>query len=244
MACFDHPRRKESTHRCKGETRLFSPSSRWLGFGPIADARKSWPLAAESSRTLFRDQRGSSLLEFAVVLPLLVVFVVGIYDFSAALGQRQKIDQAAQEGVIVAGAQPMSDIVATNVAPESLNPVRTAIFNSLSGSGVLPNAGASCTFPAPTPPTPPALTWIYKIHSCSSAFPLDDLVITINRGCACGSCGPACPTGPPFSVNSMVTIQYPYHWQFGKVIQLLFPGPNSYSTPTQITESATAHNQM
>jgi hypothetical protein len=28
------------------------------------------------------------------------------------------------------------------------------------------------------------------------------------------------------------------------VIQLLFPGPNGYLTPTQVTESATVHNQM
>ena len=40
--------------------------------------------------------QGSSLLEFAITLPLLVVFVVGIYDFSGAFNQKQKIAQAAQ----------------------------------------------------------------------------------------------------------------------------------------------------
>ncbi|MGA2426160.1 MAG: TadE/TadG family type IV pilus assembly protein, partial [Terriglobales bacterium] len=54
-----------------------------------------------------RDERGSAILEFAISLPLLVVFVVGIYDFSGAFNQKQKIEQAAQEGAIVAGAQPM-----------------------------------------------------------------------------------------------------------------------------------------
>ncbi len=59
---------------------------------------------------MLEDARGSALLEFAITLPLLVVFVVGIYDFSGAFNQKQKIEQAAQEGAIIAGAQPMSDI--------------------------------------------------------------------------------------------------------------------------------------
>src|SRR5271163_119635 len=94
---------------------------------------------------LLRDERGAALMEFAITLPLLVVFVVGIYDFSGAYNQKQKIEQAAQEGAIVAGAQPMSDIQVSNANPESLQPVVTAIFNSLSGNGLLPNANlGSC----------------------------------------------------------------------------------------------------
>ena len=58
----------------------------------------------------FRDEQGAALLEFAISLPLLVVFIVGIFDFSGAFNQKQKIEQAAQEGAIIAGAQPMSDI--------------------------------------------------------------------------------------------------------------------------------------
>src|SRR5450755_3143018 len=53
--------------------------------------------------SLLKDVRGSALVEFAITLPLLVVFVVGIYDFSGAFNQKQKIAQAAQEGAIVAG---------------------------------------------------------------------------------------------------------------------------------------------
>ena len=69
------------------------------------------------------DARGSALLEFAITLPLLVVFVVGIYDFSGGFNQKQKIEQAAQEGAIIAGAQPMSDIATTTSDPDSLHPV-------------------------------------------------------------------------------------------------------------------------
>ena len=85
--------------------------------------------------SLLREVQGAALLEFAITLPLLVVFVVGIFDFSGAFNQKQKIEQAAQEGAIIAGAQPMSDIESGNGNPDSLHPVETAIYNSLAGSG-------------------------------------------------------------------------------------------------------------
>jgi len=171
-------------------------------------------------------QQGSALLEFAVALPLLVVLIVGIYDFSGAFNQKQKIEQAAQEGAIIAGAQPMSDIGSN---PSSLQAVSSAIYNSLVGSGVLANG--ACTPPGPPVNTPPALTWTYKWTACPY-----DLVITVNRGWSAGS-GPA-------AVGTAVTVQYPYPypWQFNSAIQLLFPGANS--APPTLTESATVHNQM
>jgi hypothetical protein len=170
------------------------------------------------------------------------VFVVGIYDFGSAFEQKQKIEQAAQEGAILAGAQPMGDIQTGNT-PNSLQPVATAVFNSLAATGVLPNAGTSCTqppFPGPAQPNPlppPGLTWVFTITKCSSTYTGDNLVITINRGWV--------STGSPVAVGTSVQVTYPYHWRFfGSVLQLLFPGPNSYSTPTQVTASATVHNQM
>ncbi|MBZ5654805.1 MAG: pilus assembly protein [Acidobacteriia bacterium] len=180
-------------------------------------------------------EEGSALVEFAIALPLLVVFIVGIYDFSGAFNQKQKIEQAAQDGAIIAGAQPMSDIASTTADPESLRPVVRTVFNSLAHSGVLPNAGASCSPPPPipTPPTPPALVWTYTISGCP-----DDLVITIDRG------GVIPVTGLPMvALGTTVQVSYPYHWRFGSAIQLLFPGPNGYGAPVPVTEQATVHNQ-
>jgi Flp pilus assembly protein TadG len=175
------------------------------------------------------DERGSALLEFAIVLPLLVVFVVGIYDFSGAFNQKQKIEQAAQEGAIVAGAQPMSDIApAPGTDPDSLHPVVTAVLNSLVGSGVL--ASGACTPPG-TASGPTGLAWQYTVSGCP-----DQLVVTINRGTVVTSISPAV-------VGVTVTVAYPYHWRFNRVIQLLIPGA-SYAAVTQVTESATVHNQM
>jgi len=185
---------------------------------------------------LLRQTDGSAILEFALTLPLLVVFVVGIYDFSGAFNQKQKIEQAAQEGAIVAAAQPTSDIDPSKGNPDSLQQVVTAVFNSLAGSGVIPTG--TCSPPGKVSQVSP-LTWTYTISGCSSANPGDNLVITINRGWTAASGG----TPVTYAVGSVVTVSYPYHWRFNSAIQLLIPGA-SYAAITNVTESATVHNQM
>jgi Flp pilus assembly protein TadG len=193
--------------------------------------------------SLLRDVQGSALLEFAITLPLLVVFVVGIYDFSGAFDQKQKIEQAAQEGAIVAGAQPMGDIAPSSTSsatnPSSLQPVVTAIFNSLAESGVLPNANQGTCKPPFTPSGQTALTWTYIISGCSTASSSDQLVITINRGWVSG---PG-TVGTTVAVGTILSVQYPYHWRFNSVIQLLIPGAN-YAATTQVVEFSAVHNQM
>ena len=180
---------------------------------------------------LMQDARGQAILEFAITLPLLVVFIVGIYDFSGAFNEKQKIEQAAQEGAILAGAQPTSDmqpIAKSN--PDSLQPVVTAIVNSLVASGVV---NGSCTPPGSVTGGS-NLTWTYTITGCPGS-----LVITINRGWEAG----AGTADSPAALGTVVTVQYPYSWRFNSVIQLLLPGAN-YAATTQLTESATVHNQM
>jgi Flp pilus assembly protein TadG len=195
--------------------------------------------------SLLREDQGSALLEFAITLPLLVVFVVGIYDFSGAFNQKQKIAQAAQEGAIIAGAQPTSDI-ASPTAPDSLLPVVTAIFNSLAGSGVLPNANAGSCKPPGTAAAPIGVAWTYSISGCSSnpsgtttgcmGDTSDTLYIEINRGWVTTASSPAV-------VGTSVTVSYDYDWRFNSVIQLLFPG-SGYAARTCLTETARVHNQM
>jgi Flp pilus assembly protein TadG len=183
---------------------------------------------------LLWDTQAAAILEFAVALPILVVFVVGIYDFSGAFDQKQKIEQAAQEGAIVAGAQPMSDIASSNGNPTSLQAVTTAVYNSLLGSGVIP--AGTCNPPgSPTGPT--GLTWTYTISGCNPAHASDNLVITINRGWVSTATTPAV-------IGTVVTVQYTYYWQFNSVIQLLFSGPTGYAATTNLIESATVHNQV
>jgi hypothetical protein len=172
------------------------------------------------------------LLEFAIVLPLLVVFIVGIYDFSGAFNEKQKISHAAQEGAIVAGAQPMADMDPPN-PPDSLQPVLEAIYNSLAANNVLPpnsNLGG-CTV---VPTYVSGLKWSYAVSGCTP----DTLAIDIDRGL------PIDPASPsPASVRTEVRVSYPYHWRFNGVIQLAVPGA-TYAAVTNLSETATVHNQM
>jgi len=182
-----------------------------------------------------RREKGSALLEFAIVLPLLVVFVVGIFDFSGALNTKLKIQHAAQLGAAVAAAQPTNDLDPTNAnpGPDSLKSVVTVIFNSLAADGVLLLANQGrCIPPAAANSLSPPLNWVYRIPGCP-----DILEITINRGVLPG--GAATPAG----VGTTVRVHYPYHWRFGSAIQLLFPLNNSYATATDVAEDATVHNQ-
>jgi Flp pilus assembly protein TadG len=208
----------------------------------------SSPYRLRLRAVVLSDSEGSALVEFAIVLPILLVFVVGIYDFSDALSQRQKIQQAVQEGAIVAGSQSTSDLQsASGSNPTSTQSVVAAILNSLTGSGVLTSGACS----APGTPALSGLTWNYTI-SCNNS--VDNLVISINRGWVCGSSPPPplCPslsspscTGSPVAVGSSVAVTYPYHWKlFGSVIQLITPSSNSYSTPATLAECASVHNQM
>ena len=201
--------------------------------------------ACPDAVNVLREERGSALLEFALTLPLLVVFVVGIYDFGGAFNQKQKIEQAAHEGAIVAAAQPMSDIVVNSASatgptnPDSLQVVVSAIVKSLTDSGVLPNGNqGTCRAPF-TPSGQIGLTWTYPISGCSGSG--DQLSITINRGWVCTS-GPAC-TSAPVAVGTKITVANPYHWRFNSAIQLLFAGAN-YSPIMTLTENAEVQNQM
>lgn len=196
--------------------------------------------------SLGRRTDGSALAEFSVALPLLVVFVVGIYDFSGAFNEKQKIEQAAQEGAILAASQPMTDIVppgsATISQPESLEAVVTAIVNSLASSGVLPTGNQVPCKPPFSATGHTTLTWTYSISGCAGAASTDPLVITINRGFVSAPV----TLGSTVIVATVVGVSYPYHWRFNSVIQLLFPGsgPGGYAATTSLSESAMVHNQM
>jgi len=181
---------------------------------------------------LLRNVQGAALLEFAIALPVLVLFVVGIYDFSGAFNQKLKMEQAAQGGAIIAGTQPTSDIVSSNGNPVSLQAVVAAVFNSLAGSGVLPSANQGNCKPPGTPGPVSGLAWTYTISGCNSAYTSNnDLTIVINRA--------SVSSGSPAALCTLVTVTYPYHWRFYSVIQSLFS-----TNYTSLSESATVHNQM
>lgn len=61
-----------------------------------------------------REERGQSLVEFAIALPILLAIVIGIFEFGMAWNQRQVVTNAAREGARVL-ALPQVDADSANM---------------------------------------------------------------------------------------------------------------------------------
>ena len=53
-----------------------------------------------------RKERGASLVETALILPFLLLFMLGVIDISRAYFEAAKVQEAAQEGAIYASLHP------------------------------------------------------------------------------------------------------------------------------------------
>jgi hypothetical protein len=190
-------------------------------------------LSSGKLRRFCANDSGSQIAEFAVSLPLLVVFAVGIFDFGAAFTLRQKLASAAQEHAIVASNEATRDL--DNASPQSMIDIRDSIFDYLAGQKVLPRANTGSCKPASAAVshTGGSLIWSYTISGCPDA-----LVITIDRGNIVVE-----PSTTEKIVSTQVTVTYPHRWQFSKVIRFLAPGA-VYAGTTTLTGEATSPNQL
>ena len=196
------------------------------------------------ARRLQADERASQIAEFALSLPLLVVFVVGIFDFSGALALKQKLTNAAREGARVAAADPATDLTGgVTPVPVSVADAFYVVDNYLKSEN-LNDCGLGTT-----PPTPSGtLTW--SVTQNSTGCPGVGIVFTINRGYYFPQTGGIAPTSAcipqtPSQTNAIgtcVSIKYAYKWRFNSVINLLVPSA-SYASVSYITTTATAFNE-
>lgn len=177
-----------------------------------------------------RGSEAAALIEFAVSLPLLVVLVIGIFDFGGAFNLKQELNNAAREGAVFGASQPTNDLLITTGTPPSVDAVRYLVAAYLQGAGINP-----CGLNTMSPPTSQSgpMTWLYATTGTCVA----GLTLTIQRPCI----GPGCPSSlGAYVPYTSVTISYPYQWHFNNVIQLLVPGANF--TLTNIATNATAAN--
>lgn len=80
----------------------------------------------EGRSTRTRDERGASAVEFALVLPILVLFLFGIITYGYMFSVRQALTQAAAEGARAAAVAEPGDsstkaVAAVNSALGGLN---------------------------------------------------------------------------------------------------------------------------
>jgi Flp pilus assembly protein TadG len=169
----------------------------------------------------------SQLLEFAVVLPLLAVLVIGIFDFGSALNLKQELSTAAREGAAFGANLPTNDVGPAG-QPQSVVGVRNLVDANLLQSrindcGLGPAAQGSSS-------------WIWvATGTCSGGT----FTLTINRGYVFK--GGA--NGLVDVVATQVSISYPYQWTFNSIIQLLVPGA-TYSATIQLAASSTVPNLL
>lgn len=188
---------------------------------------------------LWREDHAAQILEFALSLPLLMVFVVGIFDFSGAYTLKQKLTNAARDAARSAAADPANDLKLPQTAvPISVNDAfqivdNYLIANQLSDCGL----GLSSTS---------GLTWTYVGSGCPSG----NVTLIVNRGYyfppgtsgqpASINCSPVSPGAQTAVVSTCVSIRYPYQWRFGRVSSLL---GSSSSPPTLIGAAAVEMNE-
>ena len=176
---------------------------------------------------LLRETDAAALIEFAVALPLLIVLVVGIFDFGGAFNLKQELSNAAREGARFGASQPSNDLLLAN--PPSVDAVRYVVDAYLLRAKIN-DCGLSSAAQAAGAP----MTWLYTTTgTCAGA-----LVLTISRGVSVQTTVASSTVIMPCTT---VQISYPYQWHFNNVIQLLVPGA-TYAGVSQIPTDATAIN--
>lgn len=179
--------------------------------------------------------KGSQIVEFAVALPLLAVFVVGIFDFGQAFNIKLKLSGAVREGARLGAGLPTSDLTGNPLqAGGTIDAVRYIVDSYLVSSG-LNDCGLN-TYPGTLTGT---LTWTYTpAGGQGNGGCPGQLTLTVNRAFAFKTT----VNGNQVDVIcTQVTLSYPFMWHFNSVIQLLVPGA-SYAGVTQIPTDALAPN--
>ena len=181
---------------------------------------------------LERDCRASQVVEFAVTVPLLVVLVVGMLDFGNAFNMKQKLTNAAREAARLGANETTSDL--SNGSPNSVLAIRDLVSNYLQDARI-----NDCGIGTAGPPPPSASApwqWTFS-GTCPNG---GTFVLTVNRGNVFTS---SVTTGGNSVkvISTSVTINYPYSWQFNRVIGILVSGA-SYPA-TSLVVNSTMENQ-
>jgi hypothetical protein len=194
------------------------------------------------ARLCLRDDGGAQLVEFAVALPLLVFFVIGIFDFSNAFTFKQKLTNVTRDAARAAASDPANDLQSPSTpVPASVIDAFYDIDNYLVANNVN-DCGISSSTPSAS-----GLTWTYT--ATGNGCPPLGLTIIINRGYYFPSAAATQPANcqtpvPPGAqtaiIGTCISVQYGYQWRFGRIASVLGA---STALPTTITAAAVAMNE-
>jgi Flp pilus assembly protein TadG len=184
-------------------------------------------------RSLLSDGSGSQIVEFAVTLPLMLVLVVGIFDFGNAFNLKQKLTNGAREAARLGASESTSDL--TDSPPNSVLAIRDLVSNYLLTSKIN-DCGIGTAAATPLGASTP-WKWAFTA-TCPNG---GSFVLTVDRGNVFVS---SVTTGGNSIkvISTNVSISYPYSWQFNRVIGLLVSGA-SYPATTAIVVNSTMANE-
>lgn len=177
------------------------------GAGPGMAAR------AIGGARIARGSMGVELVEFALVLPILLLLTVGILDFGAAFALRAKLTNAAREGARISISSSLTDANCPSATPCSIVAAADAVVKYLTNA----NVSVSCISPG-SPTTSATLEWTY---SCANGTSL-----VINRGYTYAA------SGAGTIAATQVTLTYPLQL---KLAQFLPSMQSITSVSTQVT---------
>jgi Flp pilus assembly protein TadG len=142
------------------------------------------------------EDRGQTLVEFALILPIFVLLLVGIFDFGRAIYAYNTIANAAREAVRVAIVDQNCDVIGTEAqnraglgltwAPTVAQPCGPATsdisIRFLNSNGTTPSGSDDCLQPDATPGVPlGCLVEVTVRYRYNAATPIiSNLVGTLN----------------------------------------------------------------
>lgn len=185
-----------------------------------------------------QGEHAAQIVEFAVALPLLVLFVVGIFDFSGAYTLKQKLTNVAASASRTAADDPSTDL--QSGTPVSVVDAFDVISNYMlsNNMNICGLTSSSGTQSGATP------KWTFSKSGAGCS-----VTIVVNRGYyypATGAtapdlnCTPQDPGSQLAIVSTCVSIQYSYAWKFGRAASLL---GRTTALPSQISAVAVTLNQ-
>lgn len=154
------------------------------------------PILADHLKRLARETRGAEIAEAAAVLPLMFLFLLGIFWFGQAFSIYGAITRAAQDGAR-AGALPYCATCNGDPSTYAANAV-TAIQNDLLASKLNP---ALAAYPSPHPALVACTSGSAKCDTASTNFCIQaPIQLTNTSKGASGLCGIS------------VSMRYPYRF--------------------------------
>jgi len=91
--------------------------------------------------------RGAAAVEFALLLPVLLLIVFGIIDFGRALNAQITLTEAAREGARLAALGQPNVVGRTQAAATGLSPVSVSVTSCPAGAGPTANAVVGVSYP-------------------------------------------------------------------------------------------------